>query len=313
MKIIDQTPFYNENGELSFVDRTKAMLQFGAGWIKEMEAQKSVLAVFEKNLDKKYTLLRNVNPPGLDTRIPFILVGPTGVYVMCVASIVGMFSARGDQWGSVASGTSVPQKPNLLTRTERMARAIQIFLQRQGYSDLTSVEAALLCSNPATNVDSVRPIIRVVMRDALERFAVAILQARVVLNPESCFDIVNRILTPPAPPPSKLVEAASASAAATAAEQAGEKNVPAFAVGGVGSNPPSMAEPAEPAWVTGLGETLPEPAPGLPADNPPGSVAVTRRRPALTRKQWIFLIVMVAVWVIILLVFGFLIARDFLM
>ena len=100
MKIIDQTPFYNEKGEISFVDRTKAMLQYGAGWIREMEAQKAVVSVLEKNLDKKYTLLRNVTPPGMNASIPLILVGPTGVYVMCVASVKGMFSARGDQWGS---------------------------------------------------------------------------------------------------------------------------------------------------------------------------------------------------------------------
>ena len=111
-----------------------------------------------------------------------------------------------------------------------MARAIQVFLQRQGYADLNSVEAILLCADPATNVDSVRPIIRVVMRDAVERFAVTISQGRLVLNPESCFDVVNRLLTAPAPAPTKLVEAAAATAATQAAEQDQDPYVPAFAL-----------------------------------------------------------------------------------
>ena len=34
---------------------------------------------------------------------------------------------------------------------------------------LLGVEAVLLCSNPSTHIDSQRPIVRVVMRDALER------------------------------------------------------------------------------------------------------------------------------------------------
>jgi len=312
MKIIDQTPFYNENGEISLMDRTKAVLQNGAGWIKEMEAQKTVVTVLDKNLDKKYTLLRNVTPPGMNARIPLILVGPTGVYVMSVASSIGMFSARGDQWGSISSGSVVPQKPNLLTRCERMARAVQVFLQRQGYSDLNNVEAVLLCADPATNVDSVRPIIRVVMCDALERFAITISQSRIILNPESCFDIVNRILTPPAPPDTKLVESASASAAAQTAEQAQEPLVPAFAMGGPEPAPLSGTEPAG-QGSNETGEVTPQPATAPTDTTPPVEEAERTRRPSLTRNQWILLIIMVAIWVIILLVLGYLIARDFLL
>jgi hypothetical protein len=303
MKIIDQTPFYNESGEISLVDRTKAMLQNGAGWIKEMEAQKSVIAVLEKNLDKKFTLLRNVTPPGMNARIPLILVGPTGVYVMCVPALTGIYSARGDQWGTISGGTLTPAKPNLLARTERMARAVQIFLQRQGYTDLSSVEAVLLCADPATNVDSVRPIIRVVMRDALERFALTISQSRILLNPESCFDIVNRILTPPAPPTSKLVE----SAAAQTTEQDQHPYMPASALAGSEASPPAMVESAESGQLNELGEIPAEPAP----EPSPATLPVRHRRFMLNRNQWILLIIIVAVWIVILLVFGFLIARDF--
>jgi hypothetical protein len=311
MKIIDQTPFYNENGEISFMDRTKATLQFGAGWIKEMEAQKSVIAVLEKNLDKKFTLLRNVTPPGMNARIPLILVGPTGVYVMTALTLVGMYSARGDQWGTISSGTLTPIKPNLLTRTDRMARAVQVFLQRQGYSDLTAVEAVLLCADTGTNVDSVRPIIRVVMRDALERFAITISQSRAVLNPESCFDVVNRLLTPPPPPATKLVETASASAASQASEEVNDTYAPAFALRGSDAAPSSMAEPSEPGWLAGMGETPAEPAPEPAAEIPQPAAPDRPRRPAITRNQWILLLIMLAVWVVILIVFGFLIVRDF--
>ncbi len=139
MKIIDQTPFYNnETGEISFLDRGKAIMKFGTGWIKEVEAQKEVIAVLGKVLDKNYTLLRNVTPPGLEASFPFILVGPTGVFVMYVTPLTGMFRAKGDQWGTISGNTFKNEKPNLLTRTERMARAIQVFLQRQGYSEITS-------------------------------------------------------------------------------------------------------------------------------------------------------------------------------
>ena len=295
MKIVDQTPYYQENGELSFIDRVKAIMEFGTGWFKEIEAQRSVTAVLKKSLDKNYTLLCNIIPPGLDARIPLILVGPTGVYVMSVTPKIGMFRARGDQWGTVSGSSLRPENPNLLTLTEKMARAIQIYLQRQGYTDLTNVEAILLCSDPATTVDSMRPIIRVIMRDTLERFAASIMQARIVLSPESAFNIVNRLLNPPPPPPSKPVEPSAPAAAAEAVSpvQSSDPTVPAFAM------PDSAPVSAS------TGGTVP------PVPETYSAVAPRpRARFNLTRNQVILLVVMVVIWCVIIAGLAFLIAMN---
>jgi hypothetical protein len=275
MKIVDQTPFYKEKGELSLIDRGKAIMQFGTSWFKEVEAQKSVIAVLGKALDKNFTILVNVIPAGLDARIPLILVGPTGVYVMSITPLKGMFRAKGDQWGTISGNTFRPAKPNLLTRTERMARAIHVFLQRQGYSDLNGVEAILLSSDPTANIDSMRPIIRVVMRDALERFAVSVAQGRIVMNPESAYDIVNRLLNPPTPAPSNPVEPVGAEAA------------PAF-----------TETPAPPVPAAGNGTLL------------LSAVASPRPRRGLTGKQMGLLIGMFVIWCLIVLVFAFIIVRN---
>jgi hypothetical protein len=150
------------------------------------------------------------------------------------------------------------------------------------------------------------------MCDALERFAITISPSRIILHPESCFDIVNRILTPPAPPDTKLVESASASAAAQTADQAQEPLVPALAMAGSEPAPFSMAEPAG-QGSNETGEVTPQPATAPTDTTPPVEEAERIRRPSLTRNQWILLIIMVAIWVIILLVLGYLIARDFLL
>ena len=275
MKIIDQTPFYKENGELSIVDRGKAILQFGFGWFKEVEAQNTIIDVFDKILDKNFTLLRNVIPPGLDARIPFILIGPTGLFVMDVSPLVGMYRAKGDQWGTITGSTYKPLKPNLLTRTERMARAIQVYLQRQGYSEIANVEAVLLCSDPSGTVDSLRPIIRVVMRDALERFAVSITQARVILSPETVRKIVKRILNPETPTPPQPAEALATDEP-------------------VSSLTDALIQPVQIAGPEAV------PVPSQPA----------RTRKGVTKKQWLFLIIMFVFWCLIIAVFGYLIAKD---
>jgi hypothetical protein len=297
MKIVDQTPFYKENGEISLLDRAKAILDFGPGWFKQIEAQKLVIAVLKKALDKSFTLLVNITPPGLDARIPLILVGPTGVYVISVTPRIGMYRARGDQWGTVSGNSLRPDNPNLLTLTEKMARAIQVFLQRQGYAELTNVEAVLICSDPATNVDSMRPIIRVIMRDTLERFAVSIAQARIVLTPESAFDIVNRLLNPPPPPPSKSTETAEPPSTDVSSEPPADTYVPAFALPGSAALPPSadMPVPPVPSAVT---EVLP------PVTPRPHS------RFGLTRRQIMLLAGMAVIWIIIVIILAFLIALN---
>jgi hypothetical protein len=200
MKIIDQTPYYTEKGELSLLDRARAMLKYGNSWVGEMEAQKSVIAVLDRTLDKNFTLLRNVTLAELDMLIPFILLGPSGVYVIYVTALTGTVRAKTDQWGTIFGSSFKPLKPNLLVRTEHMARAVQVYLQRHGFNSPTGVEPVLLCADPSLNVDSLRPITRIVMRDALERFAISLQQARTAFTPEALRGMVDCILTPPKPP-----------------------------------------------------------------------------------------------------------------
>jgi hypothetical protein len=295
MKIIDQTPFFKENGEISLVDRGKAIMQFGLGWIKEIEAQKSVIPVFEKILDRNFTLLRNVAPPGLDVRIPFILVGSTGVFVMDVTALQGMFRAKGDQWGTVEGSNYKPQNPNLLTRTEKLARAVQLYLQRQGISEVRTVEAVLLCANPDITIDSLRPIIRVVMRDALERFIVSISQARVDLSPDIARLVVKRLQTAASPP----AESLDASAIA-------EPEQPAQGM----ENPPSTAS-MQPFGGTASSDSLliPPMATGQ-EEIPPASTSIRRSR-GIKKGQILVLIIMFVLWCLIVAAFAYFVSRDF--
>jgi hypothetical protein len=289
MKIIDHTPYFNhETGEISLIDRGRAMMQYGANWIKEVEGQREVMTVLGKVLDRSFTLLHNVIPAGLDTRFPMILIGPAGIYVMFVTAMTGMYRAKGDQWGTVTGSTFKNEKPNLLTRTDRMARAIQVFLQRQGYTTMINVDPVLLCSDPSFNVDSIRPIIRVVMRDALERFAISLAQGRVSITQEAIQDIVQRILFPPkpaAPLPAEVLAAASPDAPDH--RPAGNASAPAF------DSPESRA----PLWAA---ESAPAPV----------DVVQYSSHKGLSKKQWAFLIAMFIVWVLLILAFLFLVLQT---
>ena len=197
MKLIDKTPFLNESGEISFLDQIQATMKFGRSWYAEIQAQKVVIQYLNRALDRGgYILLRNAQLPGTGATIPMILAGPTGVFVMYATHLKGRYRTKGDTWGTIEGEFFKPAPINLIRLTSRMAGAVYVYLQRQGYVNLPPVEGVLLAADPGLNVDSVRPAVRVVMRDALERFAFSIAQSRVVLSSEAVHEIIERLQNP---------------------------------------------------------------------------------------------------------------------
>jgi len=142
-----------------------------------------------------------------------------------------MFRAKGDQWGLITGNSLKVENPNLLTRTERMAHAVQVYLQRHGHAYFTDVEAVLLCSDPATNVDSMRPIIRVICAIRLKRLPFRLRRRRRV-EPGIGFRDCQLPLTSPSSPASRPVETAPDEAGSTLPAQESDPSVPAVALPG---------------------------------------------------------------------------------
>lgn len=196
MKIIDKTPLQNEKGEVSLLQRIQGTLTYGFQWYSELEAQKSVIAQLDRTLEKGFTLIRNFMLPGSEIIEPIILIGPPGVYVIYVTTLKGFYEAKGDQWYTVSNGRSIPASINLMGRASRLARALQVYLERQGVSLPGPVEPVIIAASPAMHIDSLRPAVRVVMSDGVKQFAASLLQARPVLRTELVYDLADRIITP---------------------------------------------------------------------------------------------------------------------
>ncbi len=204
MKVIDKTPLQNDQGEIGPLQRIQGTLEYGLNWYPELQAQKTVVAQLEQVLEKGFTLLRNVTLGRSSIVEPLILVGPPGIYVLYVTPLSGLYEAKGDQWNVVKSGHSYPASTNLMSRVARLARALQVFLDRQGVSLPGPVEPVLVASSPAMHIDSLRPMVRVVLSDAVRQFAGSLLQARPVLKPEVAYDLADRIISPRPKPPAEL-------------------------------------------------------------------------------------------------------------
>jgi hypothetical protein len=227
MKVIDKTPYQNENGQFGPLQRLQAIMEHGMSWQSELEAQKTVIAQLDRVLEKGFTLIRNLNLENSQIIEPLILVGPPGVFVIYVTPLTGFFEAKGDEWNAVRNDRPMPAQVNLLKRTGRLARALQVYLNRQGMYLPGMVEPVLMASSTAIHIEQLRPAVRVVMSDAVKQFGASLLQARAVLKADMVNDLVDHIINPQLKPGPRQAEPVSASTAVptgapTAAEAGGQ-------------------------------------------------------------------------------------------
>ncbi|MBI5943706.1 MAG: NERD domain-containing protein [Chloroflexi bacterium] len=199
MKIIDKTPFQDAAGNISISGRAQGTLKYGLNWFNELEAQKVVIAQLERALEKGFVLIRNFTLPIIEVVIPIILVGPGGIYVIHVTPLKGQFEAKGDQWNNINYGLSQPANINLIEIVLKRARAVQKYLATQNINLPSPVEAVLIASDPGAHIESLRPVARVVMSDAIKQFAGTLIQARPIWRSESVYDLADRIIEPRQP------------------------------------------------------------------------------------------------------------------
>ena len=199
MKIIDKTPFQDAAGNISISGRAQGTLKYGLNWFPELEAQKVVVTQLERALEKGFVLIRNFTLPTIEVVIPIILIGLGGIYVIHVTPLKGQFEARGDQWNNINYGLSQPARVNLIEIVIKRARALQKYLESIKISLPMPVEAVIIASDPGAHIDSLRPVARVVMSDAIKQFAISLMQARPIWHSESVYDLADRIIEPRSP------------------------------------------------------------------------------------------------------------------
>ncbi len=173
MIVRDFSPIPYQGGKLPISDLIKAMLQYGFSWPAEMKSQDLVVLYLLRSLDNSHTLLRNVFLPDVEVTIPFILIGPTGVIVINPSPATGIYRAEDNTWATMnkRDDSFRPAKPNLIIRTTLLARAVKTILNEAGFPEM-NVDGILILTDPSTHVDAIRPDVRVVLVDGLERFAV---------------------------------------------------------------------------------------------------------------------------------------------
>jgi hypothetical protein len=196
MKIIDKTALQDANGDIGLIARVQGTLKYGFSWYGELEAQKRVIGQLDRYLEKGFVLIRNFTLPNSEIVIPMILIGVGGIWVISATPIVGSFEAKGDQWNVLGNGKSQPASINLLGRLAQLTRVLQKYVDIQKVNLTTPVEPVLILTSPEAHVDSMRPVARVVMSDAIQQFAASVRQARPVWRVEFIHELADRLVDP---------------------------------------------------------------------------------------------------------------------
>jgi hypothetical protein len=200
MKIIDLSTLREANGKIPFTTWLKKTLGGGQQWQAELDAQDQVMVRLERTLGNDFTLIREVQLPGLGTPIPMVLVGPSGIFVLYASAVKGSFRARGDAWLKLDnSGNMHSSNPNLPTRTRLYSEAVRKFLS-QNNMPTTDIEPVLLFSQPEAFVENIKAPIRMVMCDGLESYGGSLRLLNPIFSPEECADIVRLLSNPEGKP-----------------------------------------------------------------------------------------------------------------
>jgi len=201
MKVIDGTPTSVKKDAFSKLTKSfQDILDKVLSPEKDSQAQDVFINHMNKTLGGKFVLLHNFILEGLDVPIPMILIGPPGISVIYASARKGVFRAKNEVLSEMnRSRDFVPSRPNLISHTMLMARAVDAHLKKRGY-EVPEVQSLLFFSNPGTHVDSQRPALRIVLIDGLDRFSAGILQAQPVFTREDVQELTDAFTTPPPAP-----------------------------------------------------------------------------------------------------------------
>ena len=70
MRIHNFSEIKTKNGKLSFSDRFNASLKYGFSYPNDLAMQEDFIAIVEKDIDQRFTLLRNYPLKEVDVHVP---------------------------------------------------------------------------------------------------------------------------------------------------------------------------------------------------------------------------------------------------
>ena len=171
MKTRDLSPYHAESAPLSFLKSLQGIFAQGWGWYQSRQAQEELIQMLDEVLSDEYLMLRDVTLPRVPKPIPLVLVSPAGLTVINPKNNEGFFRAEGKRWEVLGRNDEYQLAPNNLIReTWLYEKTIEGYLKKHNFKAPTN-RSALIFVNPETDIESIRPRVRVIRADGVINFA----------------------------------------------------------------------------------------------------------------------------------------------
>lgn len=193
MKIIDQSA---SNQAASSGNRTRLVNALRpVNRRPDVSALAGLSSALDRLLDDHYVLYKNLSIKDAQIEIPAILIGPTGMVVFFPSEAGGVFRNQGETWEKLKSRGQryAPAHPNPLSLAREMASALAGYLDKQQL-ECRNLEPVVFFSNPEIHVDSIRPAVKLIMPDSLERYIAGVLNGKLVYDRASIRRILNALM-----------------------------------------------------------------------------------------------------------------------
>lgn len=192
MKVIDSAQRAAPTSEVEkVISQAKDAVGKILGGTAEAQGQETLIHYLGRVLNNRFVLLRNVKLEGADITIPIILIGPSGISVITTRAGKGVYQIKAEAIARMtASKEFTPIRPSPVNRTILMAEAVTRYL-RDHNVEPPEVQPVMFFSNPGTHIDSVRPAVRLVLMDGLERFVTTLQHGQAELTPDDVHKLVE--------------------------------------------------------------------------------------------------------------------------
>lgn len=179
----------------SLANRFTSMLGGGDG--DDIDPHEYLIGRLGRVLDNTFSMILDYPLGETQVEIPMILAGPPGVYVFYTKTPPGIYEANEDVWYEMNERRQTFQatKVNLVERTLLLANGVHQFLGECGIP-LEKVHAGMIFVNPGTHVDAKNAAVRVIRREAIDKFATELITASRVLGSQDIFSITTMITRP---------------------------------------------------------------------------------------------------------------------
>jgi hypothetical protein len=162
---------------------------------RKVTASDLFVQALDNVLDNHFAILRELRLADTGEPLPLVLIGPTGLWLVLISPLKGLFKASGEAWEKLdpKTGNYRPDKANPMAMVIEKSQQLAGHL-REAQIETPPIEPVVYFSDPGAHVESAHPAARIVLTDGVQRFVTSILTSRLALDGDTIQAVLDNLV-----------------------------------------------------------------------------------------------------------------------